>query len=183
MDKKPSKILWDVPWEELLALELAKSGSQPSHLILHLKHFKKSEAFARVVKCKAEEETEGGVPQAVKICSAVRKMWKAYQSDMKSLTLKVSGCILTPRSITADNFDRVSTCRYLLARDMCISPGMKLMEEIYIVELKRVLCLEKHLYLVPHQMKASLWSIASTFLRFGVVNKNPKADALCVERR
>ncbi|KAL9231233.1 hypothetical protein vseg_006486 [Gypsophila vaccaria] len=89
-DKKPSKIMWDVPWEELLALELAKAGRpQPSNLILHLKYFKRSEPFARVIKCKTEDDSESGEPQAVKICSAVRKMWKTYEYDMKSLTLKV----------------------------------------------------------------------------------------------
>ncbi|ONK73416.1 uncharacterized protein A4U43_C04F31270 [Asparagus officinalis] len=89
MDKKPSKILWDVPWEELLALELAKAGYQkPSHLIIHLKNFKRSESFVRLIKCNVEE-IEEQEPQAVRICSSIRKMWKSYQSDMKVLTLKV----------------------------------------------------------------------------------------------
>ncbi|KAG8382460.1 hypothetical protein BUALT_Bualt05G0079500 [Buddleja alternifolia] len=82
MDKKPCKIMWDVAWEEVMALELAKAGySIPSHLIIHLKSFSRGESFVRVIKCKTEqqssEETEA---QAVRICSAVRKMWKA---DMK----------------------------------------------------------------------------------------------------
>ncbi|VVA93348.1 unnamed protein product [Arabis nemorensis] len=90
MDKKPSKIMWDVPWEELMALELAKAGSQrPSHLILHLKNFRKSESFAQVIKCNVPAESDGLEPQAVRICSVVRKMWKAYQSNMKNLVLKV----------------------------------------------------------------------------------------------
>ncbi|CAL0314337.1 unnamed protein product [Lupinus luteus] len=90
MDRKPCKIMWDMPWDELMALELAKAGSnQPSHLILHLKHFRRSEIFVRVIKCNIVEEYEGREPQAIKICSVVRKMWKAYQSDMKSLILKV----------------------------------------------------------------------------------------------
>ncbi|XP_048140983.1 uncharacterized protein LOC115736923 isoform X3 [Rhodamnia argentea] len=90
MDKRPCKIMWDVPWQELMALELAKAGChQPSHLILHLKNFRRSENFVRVIKCATEVETEGTVPQAVIICSVVRKMWKAYQSDMKCLVLKV----------------------------------------------------------------------------------------------
>uniref|UniRef100_A0A1J3IIE4 Putative vacuolar protein sorting-associated protein 13A n=1 Tax=Noccaea caerulescens TaxID=107243 RepID=A0A1J3IIE4_NOCCA len=90
MDKKPSKIMWEVPWEELMALELAKAGSQrPSHLILHLKNFQKSESFAQVIKCSVPEESDGLEPQAVRICSVVRKMWKAYQSNMKNLVLKV----------------------------------------------------------------------------------------------
>ncbi|KAL2901743.1 Vacuolar protein sorting-associated protein 13C [Bienertia sinuspersici] len=90
IDKNPSKIMWDVPWEELLALELAKAGRlQPSHFILHLKNFKRSDPFARVIKCKPEEESGDGEQQAIKICSTVRKMWKAYQSDMKKFPLKV----------------------------------------------------------------------------------------------
>lgn len=82
--------MWDVPWEDLLALELAKAGRpQPSHLILHLKTFKRSEPFARIIKCMSVEGSEGGEPLAVKICMTVRKMWKAYQSDTRSLILKV----------------------------------------------------------------------------------------------
>ncbi|XP_020672034.1 uncharacterized protein LOC110092030 [Dendrobium catenatum] len=90
LDRKPSKIVWDVPWEELLALELAKAGhNKPSHLIIHLKHFRKSESFVRVVRCNVDEE-EGQEPQAVMICSCIRRMWKAArQSDLEVLTLKV----------------------------------------------------------------------------------------------
>ncbi|XP_022737877.1 uncharacterized protein LOC111290709 isoform X2 [Durio zibethinus] len=89
MDKKPCKIMWDVPWEELMAVELAKAGSQlPSHLLLHLKNFRRSEMFVRVIKCNVEE-VEGIEPQAVKICSVVRKMWRAHQSDRNSIKLKV----------------------------------------------------------------------------------------------
>ncbi|XP_062073801.1 uncharacterized protein LOC133778015 isoform X2 [Humulus lupulus] len=89
MDKKPCKIMWDVPWEELMALELAKAGcNHPSHLILHLKNFGRSENFVRVIKCNAEESGRNE-PQAIRICSLVRKMWKTHQSDMKSLVLKV----------------------------------------------------------------------------------------------
>ncbi|XP_024994007.1 uncharacterized protein LOC112527539 isoform X2 [Cynara cardunculus var. scolymus] len=90
MDKKPCKIMWDVPWEDLMALELAKAGNpRPSHLILHLRNFKRAENFVRVIKCSTEEESEGRDPQAVRICLVVRKMWKAYQSSLKSLILKV----------------------------------------------------------------------------------------------
>lgn len=90
MDKKPCKILWDVSWEDLMALELTKAGrNQPSSLILHLKNFRRSENFVRIIKCNGEE-SEGSEPRAVRICSVVRKMWKAYQADMKSLTLKVN---------------------------------------------------------------------------------------------
>lgn len=90
MDKKPSKILWDVPWEDLLALELAKAGHRrPSHLLLHLKHFRKSENFVRVIKCNVEDESDENEPQAVRICSAIRGVWKMYQSDIKSSNLKV----------------------------------------------------------------------------------------------
>nr|XP_043638921.1 uncharacterized protein LOC122610015 [Erigeron canadensis] len=90
MDKRPCKIMWDVPWEDLMALELAKAGNpKPSHLILHLIKFKRAESFVRVIKCSTEEESEGRDPQAVRICMAVRKMWKAYRSSLKSLVLKV----------------------------------------------------------------------------------------------
>jgi vacuolar protein sorting-associated protein 13A/C len=89
LDKKPCKITWDVPWEELMALELAKAGSQqPSHVMLHLKNFKRSENFVRVIKCHIEE-VQGTEPQAVRICSVIRKIWKAHPSDMTNLTLKV----------------------------------------------------------------------------------------------
>ncbi|KAL6008537.1 hypothetical protein ACLOJK_034050 [Asimina triloba] len=88
LDKKPCKIVWDVPWEELMTLELAKAGYQrPSHLILHLKNFKRSESFVRLIKCSVEEEE--GEPLAVRICSVVRKLWKEHQFDMKTLALKV----------------------------------------------------------------------------------------------
>ncbi|OIT19104.1 hypothetical protein A4A49_43623 [Nicotiana attenuata] len=88
MDKKPCKIMWDVPWEELMALELAKAGYPgPSHLIIHIKKFRRSQKFVRVIKCNTEEETE--VPQAVRICSVVRKIWKARQTDVACLQLKV----------------------------------------------------------------------------------------------
>ncbi|EEF45057.1 vacuolar protein sorting-associated protein, putative [Ricinus communis] len=90
VDKKPSKIMWDVPWEELMALELAKAGCrQPSHLLLHLKNFKRSENFIRVIKCNVAEESEDSEPLAVRICFVVRRVWKEYQSDMKSIMLKV----------------------------------------------------------------------------------------------
>lgn len=72
-----------------MTMELAKAGSQqPSHLILHLKNFRRSENFVRVIKCSVEEMEESE-PQAVRICSVVHKMWKAYQCNMKSLILKV----------------------------------------------------------------------------------------------
>ncbi|MQL75897.1 hypothetical protein Taro_008256 [Colocasia esculenta] len=89
MDRKPSKIIWDVPWEEIMALELAKAGyPKPSHLIIHLKSFKKSESFVRLVKCSVEEEDDQE-PQAVRICLVVRQTWKSHQLDMKSVTLRV----------------------------------------------------------------------------------------------
>ena len=89
IDKRPCKIVWDVPWEELLTLELAKAGhSKPSHLIIHLKNFRKSESFVRLVKCSVDFD-ESQPTQAVKICSAIRKTWKSHLLDMKTLTLRV----------------------------------------------------------------------------------------------
>ncbi|XP_073000916.1 uncharacterized protein [Typha latifolia] len=89
MDRKPCKIIWDVPWEELLALELAKAGHQkPSHLIIHLKNFRRSESFVRLIRCNVDEDEEHD-PQAVIICSSIQKIWKANQADMKIISLKV----------------------------------------------------------------------------------------------
>ncbi|KAI3918587.1 hypothetical protein MKX01_041907, partial [Papaver californicum] len=89
MDKKPSKIMWDIPWGDLMSLELAKAGySKPSHLILHLKNFKRSEKFVRLIKCSVEE-TDEEEPQAARICSVIHKVWKRYQADMRCVTLKV----------------------------------------------------------------------------------------------
>lgn len=88
LDKKPCKIMWDVPWEEILTLELAKAGfSIPSHLIIHLKNFKRSENFVRVIKCNTEESS--GQPQAVRICFVVRKFWKGNDSDTKNQMSKI----------------------------------------------------------------------------------------------
>ncbi|XP_062205491.1 uncharacterized protein LOC133907454 isoform X2 [Phragmites australis] len=87
MDRKPSKILWDVPWEEVLALELAKAGYQrPSHVIIHLKNFRRFENFVRLIKCNIDEEPE---PQALSLCSSIRKMWRSHQAAMEVIPLKV----------------------------------------------------------------------------------------------
>ncbi|KAL5724125.1 hypothetical protein ACHQM5_007426 [Ranunculus cassubicifolius] len=87
MDKRPCKIMWDVPWEDLMALELAKAGHpKPSHLILHLKNFKRAENFVRLIKCSVEETEQ---PQAIQICSTVRKFWKEHQRDTSLISLKV----------------------------------------------------------------------------------------------
>ncbi|KAL3817950.1 hypothetical protein ACJIZ3_003855 [Penstemon smallii] len=89
MDKRPCKIMWDVPWEEVLTLELAKAGySRPSHLIIHLKSFGRAESFVRVIKCKTEQLPEEREPQSARICSVVRKMWKAHQNDMKNIIIQ-----------------------------------------------------------------------------------------------
>ncbi|XP_042394059.1 uncharacterized protein LOC121984930 isoform X2 [Zingiber officinale] len=88
LDKKPCKILWDVPWENLLAIELAKAGyDKPSHLIIHLQNFRRSESFARIIRCDVgnDEEQE---PQAIIICSTIRRMWKAHQTNKKIVVLK-----------------------------------------------------------------------------------------------
>lgn len=82
--------MWDVPWEEILALELAKAGfPMPSHLIIHLKNFRRSENFVRVIKCNTEESSEGE-PQARRICFAVCKFWKGKDSDTRNQMSKVS---------------------------------------------------------------------------------------------
>lgn len=81
--------MWDVPWKELMAVELAKAGSnQPSHVILHLKNFRRSENFVRVIKCRVNEESEEIEPQAIRICTVVHKVRTA--SDREGVILKVS---------------------------------------------------------------------------------------------
>lgn len=89
LEKKPCKILWDVSWEQILTLELAKAGfSVPSHLIIHVKNFKRSENFVRVIKCATENESHGRAPQAVTICKRMRRIWMAHQSDVKIPAVK-----------------------------------------------------------------------------------------------
>ncbi|KAI3453469.1 hypothetical protein Pfo_010132 [Paulownia fortunei] len=86
MDKRPCKIMWDVPWEEVMALELAKAGyPSPSHLIIHLKSFRRGESFVRVIKCNTERLSEEREPQAVRVCSVVCKMWKAHQNNLEQV--------------------------------------------------------------------------------------------------
>lgn len=86
MDKKPCKIMWDAPWEEVMALELAKAGyPSPSHLIIHLKTFRKGESFVRVIKCSTEQLSEDTEPQAVRICSVACKMWMAHKNNEKQV--------------------------------------------------------------------------------------------------
>lgn len=89
-----------------MALELANQGNQlPSRLLLHLKNFKRSESFVRIIKCNVEE-VEGIEPQAVKICSVARKMWRMYQADVNSIMLKV--CTLhTSLSFYINNTDNI----------------------------------------------------------------------------
>lgn len=90
LDKKPCKILWDVPWENLLAIELAKAGyDKPSHLIIHLQNFRRSESFARIIRCDVGN-SEDQEPQAIIICSTIQRMWKTHQANKKIVVLKVS---------------------------------------------------------------------------------------------
>ncbi|XP_051144600.1 uncharacterized protein LOC127260739 isoform X2 [Andrographis paniculata] len=98
MDRKPCKILWDVPWDEVMALELAKAGYLiPSHLIIHLKSFVRGESFVRVIKCKTEQLPNESEPQAVRVCSVVRKMWKAQQNFAKQASSSQS-CVYISRN-------------------------------------------------------------------------------------
>ncbi|KAL8053513.1 hypothetical protein ABFS82_05G077000 [Erythranthe guttata] len=86
MDRRPCKIMWDVPWADVMSLELAKAGlPMPSHLIIHLKTFKRGESFVRVIKCNTENLLDEIEPQAVRVCSVVYKMWKAHQNDNKQV--------------------------------------------------------------------------------------------------
>lgn len=78
--------MWDVPWPEVMALELAKAGlPAPSHLIIHLKSFRRGDNFVRVVKCNTEQLSEERELQASRVCSVVYRMWKAHQNDIKEV--------------------------------------------------------------------------------------------------
>lgn len=91
MDKRPCKIMWDVTWEDIMSLELAKAGySSPSHLIIHLKTFKRGESFVRVIKCNTEEISDEREPQAIQICAVACKMWKAHGKDVKQVFIELS---------------------------------------------------------------------------------------------
>lgn len=86
---KPCKIQWDVPWDELLALELVKGDQQkPSHVILHLRNFKKFECFVRVIKVLAENDQEG-TSQATVIYSFIQRLWNTYQSRKNGCDFKM----------------------------------------------------------------------------------------------
>lgn len=86
MDKRPCKIMWDVPWEDVMTLELAKAGyPSPSHLIIHLNTFRRGESFVRVIKCNTEQLSDEREPQAIRICSVASKMWKAHRNDVKQV--------------------------------------------------------------------------------------------------
>ena len=77
---------------------------------------------------------------------------------------------------------KLSMNRYLQARDVCTSLGVKLIEEICKTNLKLLLYQGKHHHhLVLCPMKGGLWNTTSTSVRFGVVNENLKVDARCVE--
>lgn len=86
---RPCKIQWDVPWDELLALELVKGDQQkPAHVILHLRNFKRSECFVRVIKLLVENDQEG-TSQATAIYSFIQKLWNTYQSGKRDCDLKM----------------------------------------------------------------------------------------------
>jgi vacuolar protein sorting-associated protein 13A/C len=86
---RPCKIQWDVPWDELLALELVKGDQQkPAHVILHLRNFKRSECFVRVIKLLVENDQEG-TSQATAIYSFIQKLWNTYQSGKRDCDFKV----------------------------------------------------------------------------------------------
>ena len=165
MDEKPCKIMWDVSWEELMTVELAKAGcAVPSLVILHLKNFRRSDVFVRVIKCSVGDESEGQEPQAVKICSTVRKMWKAYQSHMKSLTLKVSvvhGFRFFGRGTYVIHV-RFLMCRFLQARDMCALLGVKLIKGTHIARTRSWSSQESYRHQVRHLVAGDLLHTVST---------------------
>lgn len=70
-------------------MELVKGDQQkPSHVILHLRNFKKFECFVRVIKVLAENDQEG-TSQATMIYYFIPRLWNTDQSRKNSCDFKM----------------------------------------------------------------------------------------------
>lgn len=105
---RPCKIQWDVPWDELLALELVKGDQEkPAHVLLHLRNFKRSECFVRVIKFLVENDQEG-TSQATVIYSFIQRLWNTYQSGKKGCDFKMPNIQRHLASSSQGVSDRIS---------------------------------------------------------------------------
>lgn len=114
MDRRPCKIMWDVPWEHVMTFELAKAGYPiPSHLIIHLNTFRRGESFVRVIKCNTEQQSDEIEPQATRICSVARKMWKAHKKQVLDWVTSYY-LVVQLMYIVSQNFSCFHTLRVML---------------------------------------------------------------------
>ncbi|KAL2636221.1 hypothetical protein R1flu_007700 [Riccia fluitans] len=78
----PSSILWEVPWRNVLAVEIAAHLTNRNYVVLHIRWNTKS--FAHVIKC-YESSLEGRVSHAKKVVRCIRQVWKKYEPDRETL--------------------------------------------------------------------------------------------------
>lgn len=86
---EPCCILWDVPWEKLLALEMACTTHDhaPIYIVLHLRST--ATIFAQLVKC-SRTDYEDGFTHAKLILESISKSWKAYGPNRSSVVLQLA---------------------------------------------------------------------------------------------
>ncbi|BBN04917.1 vacuolar protein sorting-associated protein 13A/C [Marchantia polymorpha subsp. ruderalis] len=77
----PSSIEWEVPWRNVLAVEIA--AHLQSIVVLHLRWNTKS--FAQVIKC-YHGEPEGRVSHSKKVVKSICEVWKKYGPDRHTVT-------------------------------------------------------------------------------------------------
>ncbi|MCO5611230.1 hypothetical protein L7F22_065481 [Adiantum nelumboides] len=79
---EPCFIVWDVPWQQLLALELANTGSDqaPTYVVLHLSN--QCTSFAHLIKFSTSISDEE-LLQARTLLRGVSKAWKSYGPSRK----------------------------------------------------------------------------------------------------
>ncbi|KAJ7562087.1 hypothetical protein O6H91_03G054700 [Diphasiastrum complanatum] len=110
---EPSSVIWEVPYSQLLALELTdvQDNQLPSHVILHIRDDPR--VFARVIKCYTGM-LESGATQAEIIRSAIEVCWKKYGPDRNSLLMQMARLrqyrtMATPRASKRVSVSSIST--------------------------------------------------------------------------
>ncbi|KAI5072395.1 hypothetical protein GOP47_0012501 [Adiantum capillus-veneris] len=85
---EPCFILWDVPWQQLLALELANTGSDqsPTFVVLHLCN--QCTPFAHLIKFSSTNSDEE-LLQARTFLRGISKAWKSYGPSRKQILQQV----------------------------------------------------------------------------------------------
>lgn len=86
----PCKILWDVPWWDLLSLELPRTEQLPSHVIIHRRYDPKR--YAQLVRC-FEVDPGSHVPQAHEVYHSIDHAWRTYGPDRKKLSSQVGSIV------------------------------------------------------------------------------------------